>query len=302
MSRSRPWVGLWLLPSRSVTQPAVEDKSAAPRVGFDLRQEIDNVRAALRWALTDAPLKALLAGLLSEYWRLRGEPNALAWLRAALDATGEAVPARDRARAYLGISSRLSLQADVHSAEEAAGAALDCYRSAEDEAGMAQAWLRLAAIHSQAGDRQLARRDARAAVRHAEVNGENGLTGRALSRFAMYVPSGERDAIFVPAIDLLTAAGAHSQLADLYLNAGFRALCEDQIEPAFDLLEPGCLSGRSPIRLPRCACSSPATSAEPVHSQNNPQPHERPSANSCFCVANTAFVSAAKRDSPELLH
>ncbi len=200
-------------------------------------QDIDNVRAALQWALSHAPLHALrLAGLLSEYWRLRGEPKALVWLRAALDATGEDAPPRDRARAYLGISSRLSLQADAHAAEEAARSALDFYRSAGDEAGMAQAWLRFAAIHGQTRDRRLARREAQAAVHHAELSGDNGLIGRALSRLAMYAPADEREPILVRAIDLLTAAGADSQLAGLYLNAGFRALCEDQVEPAFDLL------------------------------------------------------------------
>ena len=201
-------------------------------------QEIDNVRAALQWALTHAPLDGLrLAGLLSEYWRVRGEPNALACLRAALDAAGQAAQPLDRARAYLGISSRLSLQADRHAAEEAARAALDSYRSARDEAGMAQAWLRLAAIHHQYGDRERARREGQAAIDHAQLTGDDGLVGRALSRLAMYVPSDERDAILLRAIDLLTVAGAHSQLAGLYLDAGFRALCEDQIEAAFDLLE-----------------------------------------------------------------
>lgn len=46
-----------------------------------LDRDVDNVRGALRWALTADPGRALkLAGLLGGLWRVYNDPDGMAWL------------------------------------------------------------------------------------------------------------------------------------------------------------------------------------------------------------------------------
>jgi predicted ATPase len=87
-----------------------------------LDREIDNITAALQWALQQAPEDALrLAGHLGEYWRIRGDPGGLSWLVAALQAAGEHAPAQDRGRAQLGRSQALGVRQPREIARDAAG-------------------------------------------------------------------------------------------------------------------------------------------------------------------------------------
>src|SRR5688572_29183448 len=67
-----------------------------------LDAEIHNLRAALDWSLRHGdPTSALrLAGLLSKFWEIRNMPDeGLEWIKASLDAAGDAAPLPERARA-----------------------------------------------------------------------------------------------------------------------------------------------------------------------------------------------------------
>jgi hypothetical protein len=62
-------------------------EEAQALAGLDL--EIDNILTALRRAIRAQPAKALrLTGHLGEYWSIRGDPESLTWLDAALHAAG----------------------------------------------------------------------------------------------------------------------------------------------------------------------------------------------------------------------
>ena len=79
--------------------------------------EVDNIRAALRWALEKYPAGALrLAGQLGEYWWIRSNGDGLEWLDAVLEAAGEDAPPRDRALAHLMRAKQLVLRKHLHDA------------------------------------------------------------------------------------------------------------------------------------------------------------------------------------------
>jgi class 3 adenylate cyclase len=125
-------------------QPVEQEAPHLFRSGADhapalLDRKIDSLRAALGWALRALPTAALrLARTLGDYWSIRNDSNAFAAVEAALDAGEEGARSRDRARAELYRSIRLSFREENKAAMPAAeGAPVLSQEAGNDAAGRA---------------------------------------------------------------------------------------------------------------------------------------------------------------------
>lgn len=203
-----------------------------------LDRELDNIRAALRWALAAAPLDALrLAGQLGEYWIVREDFDEVGWLRAALEAAGEHAPPQDRARALLHQSRMFRLDDDSRTFIEAAEAALALYTEAQDHAGIADALCSLASLTGAfEGDWDAELRCYEEAYRHARISGDQQLIGKALARVAV----GREDpaSVLKQAAGILTRTGSFQEIAISYSAAAWLALTEDRVAEAVEFLDP----------------------------------------------------------------
>ena len=204
-------------------------------------REIDNIRAALQWALADAPASALrLAGLLGDYWHIRGDPDGLHWLEACMKAAGDHAPLEDRARAQLKRSALLEPQAGHRTARpartEAAHAALALYYEAGDEAGASDAFCALANAATAAGDLQAVRAFAEMACHHARMVQDEARLGRAIATLIPALTADERRTALDEARELLARTGNYWQLETAYSNAAYLAITEGRIAEAIRLL------------------------------------------------------------------
>jgi predicted ATPase/DNA-binding SARP family transcriptional activator len=203
-----------------------------------LDADVDNLTAALRWALEHAPGDALrLTGALGDYWLIRGEPDALRLVDAAVEAAGAGGALRDRARAHLLRGEFLHARQQHDASREAAKEALALYRQAGDRAGSARALLEIANRTFLLGDRRQARKYAEAACAYARAAGEEAVLGDTLAGLALFEPADDRAGMLEEAGQLLTCAGNFRALADAYLSAAYGALGEDRTAQAMDLLE-----------------------------------------------------------------
>ncbi|MEZ4733067.1 MAG: helix-turn-helix domain-containing protein [Caldilineaceae bacterium] len=105
-----------------------------------LEREYDNLRAALRWALTANPPVALeMAGALREFWCIRGYyREGRQWLTQALQQNSTS-PSSARGRALLAAGKITQLLDDDGQAEAFFAEALRLYSQLGDQAGMASA-------------------------------------------------------------------------------------------------------------------------------------------------------------------
>ncbi len=203
-----------------------------------LDAEIDNLRAALQWALQAAPEISLrLAGQLGDYWRLRRDLEGLQWLDAALQVAGERAPLTDRARARLHHAVQLSFRNEGEAAIDGLQAAVALYRQANDHAGISETLCTLVnSVGVFVDDPAAERRFAREACRHARIAGDDGLLGRALGRLAT-VSGDERRAILEQAAELLIPLGNYREVASAYSTAAYVAIAEDRLAEATSLLD-----------------------------------------------------------------
>lgn len=216
-----------------------------------LDREVDNLRAALRWALDGAPTAALvLAGHLAEYWWICHDPDGLDWLQAALLAAGDDAPIADRAYAQLKLSFLLGLWGEHSAKVEAATASLELYREIGDEVGIANAYCSLANSAASSGDHAAHGSYAAAACEHARASGDEVALGRALAVHVTAVPQAVRAGVLAEAADLLARTGHDRDLVHLYANAAFVVLLEDGPAEALPLLE-SALRGADRIGTPR---------------------------------------------------
>jgi predicted ATPase/DNA-binding SARP family transcriptional activator len=114
-----------------------------------LDTEVDNLRAALRWALAHAePVLALrLASALSSYWTMRNlQVEGQRWLAEGLELAGEQVPDALRAKALAAYASHLFIEESAEGAEAALRESLDLYRALGDTAGYANSLQVLASL------------------------------------------------------------------------------------------------------------------------------------------------------------
>lgn len=200
--------------------------------------EIDNFRAALRWALRAEPRKALsLVGHLGGYWGTRHDFEGMQWLGAALDANGDNAPPADRARAWIHECEIASAYYDDgRTAYEAAQSALALYTGARDTRGIAEAlcWLSAASVFQ--GDYEAARSHAEEAFRHAGRCGDERIQAVALARLAA-VSSDERVFLLAQAAQRLSHIGDFAEMAMLYANGAWVATLEDRVAQAAELID-----------------------------------------------------------------
>jgi predicted ATPase/DNA-binding SARP family transcriptional activator len=212
-----------------------------------LDAEIDNLRAAIDWSLRRDPAVALrLASLLAWYWDIRNRfDEGLAWLAAALEAAGDAVPVGERARARRGQVHLLAGKGSIYdwqgSMEEARATASDALalsRQAGDPAGIGQALLGLAHLEAAEPLPQHRRRAmAEEALALARESGDDRLVAFALRARALALSSAEGSAEFDAAVAALRKVGSSRELAGLYSDAAYNAIKEGRPERASALLD-----------------------------------------------------------------
>ena len=198
-----------------------------------LDSEIDNLRAAVQWALGHEPLTALrLVGQLAEYWTIRFDLEGLRWLDAALEAAGEDAPLEYRGRAALHRAHQLRFRDRGMARLESAREALAVYRRARDHAGISRALRMLAVAEGVTlGDLEQERRYADAACHHARVAGDDMLLGQALGTLAA-VSGNERGTLLEQSADLLAPLGNYRAIASAHSSAAYAALIEGHVDEA----------------------------------------------------------------------
>jgi non-specific serine/threonine protein kinase len=123
-----------------------------------LEQEHGNLRAALRWSVTQGAATVLrLAGALSRFWESRGHlAEGRDWLAQALAADGEA-PAAVRARALQGAGALAAMQGEFAAAQALHEQALRLYQQVNDRPGVAESEGALGRVAFRQGDYAAAR-------------------------------------------------------------------------------------------------------------------------------------------------
>jgi predicted ATPase/DNA-binding SARP family transcriptional activator/class 3 adenylate cyclase len=223
------------LAEETVPRISTHDEAAALTV---LDIEIDNMSAALQWALTNARDRGVrLAGRLGGYWDIRADPEGLRWLEAALDAGATLASPRDLATARYYHAQQLGWRNDLEPAIDGLRAALSLYREAGDHAGISQTlrWLGVDLGWAN-NDLESRRRYTQEACRHARLAGDDRLLGQALGALAP-VSGDQRVAILAQAAELLRRVGDYRQLASAYSTAAYIAISEDRLSEAADLSE-----------------------------------------------------------------
>jgi len=130
-----------------------------------LEQELDNVRVALRAALSwkQEPLALRLTTALLAFWVMTGRHReGLRWTVEALDTITDP-PVRERADCLRAAAILATVEADLDRARVFGDEALALYRAEHDDVRTADVLRWLASAHTQAGD------GARARALHAEV-------------------------------------------------------------------------------------------------------------------------------------
>lgn len=166
-----------------------------------------------------------------------GEPDALRWLDAALEAAGGDAPPGYQARVQLLRSQFLRVRQHHAPSLDAAEAALALYCLAGDRAGNARALVTISNRAQLMGDRARARGYAEEACATARAAGDGQVLGGALANLAPFQPADQRASVLAEAGRLLTHAGSFRDLARIYVNAAYLALEEDRTAEAMDLLE-----------------------------------------------------------------
>jgi predicted ATPase/DNA-binding SARP family transcriptional activator len=212
-----------------------------------LDAEVDNFRAALDWSVRCEPALALrLAGLLVWFWEIRnGFDEGLEWLGAAFDASGDAAPIAERARArraqvhlLAGKGSAYDWRGSMEDARARASDALALSRQTGGPAGIAEALLGLAHFEV-AESLPQPRRAALAeeALALAREGGDDRLVAFALRQRALALPAAQGTAALDAAVAALRRIGSSRQLVGLYCDAAYNAIKEGRPERAAPLLD-----------------------------------------------------------------
>jgi predicted ATPase/DNA-binding SARP family transcriptional activator/class 3 adenylate cyclase len=212
-----------------------------------LDAEVDNFRAALDWGLdTDPALALRLGGTLYLFWEIRNRfAEGLQWIEPALDATDDAAPIRDRARAQRGrvlLLGQGGAAYNVHGLmEKAQAAAVDAValaRQAGDAAGIAEALLLQGGLEVTGSLPQRRRRAlADEALVLARVAGDDRITAFALKERASAVPPEQGAAELDEAVAMLRKTGGTRQLMWLYSDLAYNAIKRGRPELARPMLD-----------------------------------------------------------------
>jgi tetratricopeptide (TPR) repeat protein len=131
-----------------------------PRRFSQLETEHDNLRAALRWSLTqdDAEQMSLrFIAALARYWGMRGHySEGQSWLAESSKLPSSHTPTKVRAHALLGMSELSYDQCDYLATETLAAEALTIYRELGHRWGTAMTLLTLGNVATEVGNYDLA--------------------------------------------------------------------------------------------------------------------------------------------------
>jgi hypothetical protein len=193
-----------------------------------LDTEVDNLGAALRWAVRREPASALrLAAHLGGYWVIRADEAGLGYLDAALAAAGNGGDVTDRGRARLFRAHLRGARHEHVMAREDAQSAVALFEEVGDEAGLALAYLGLAFFVGSLGEGADAVRTlGEIALEHAERAGDDRLIALALASVANAIPRGERERNLDRAHELLARIGDDREVAHIYINAAYTSLLD----------------------------------------------------------------------------
>ncbi len=205
--------------------------------------DLDNLYAALRWALHAEPATAMrLAGRLGYYWVIRDDPVGLQWLEAALAAGAQTAADTDRARVLHRLSIHLQYHQRYGEARTACEQALAIYHRLGDHAGIADSHIDLAFISRSTDRGPTARQHAEDALQAAELAGDALLIGKSLGVLAPQLPQNERSEVAKRAAGLLAEAGDDRWATMVYITVAYVALTEHRIAEALELLGPALIA------------------------------------------------------------
>jgi hypothetical protein len=210
------------------TRPELR-RTNSPALLARLDREVENFRAALRWAVErPAPLMALrLATALAPYWTLRCRyAESARWLEASLTLCGQAAPPGLRAAALERYAYDLVFENSGEPAEAAAQESLALRRTLDDTAGVAASLEALAYVAQQRNRREEAYRYASEAERLGREAGDAQTRTDATHTMAGVAPTLEQAlALGEQAAAAHRAAGNRRKLAQLQSNLSYAALC-----------------------------------------------------------------------------
>ncbi len=216
-----------------------------------LETDLDNIRAALRWADSAAPeLMLLLAGTLKLFWRVRGHlAEGRRWLDEALAHSPEATPGRARALEAAGALAQR--RGDYAEAKELWQEGLDIWRELGYEEGVARVLGDLASVFDLEGNAEQAiplYEESAALLRHLGLEYELGTVVSNLGVCLMTQGRlDEAETLYAEAVALCRSSGRAEQLVISLFNLGRASMLQDRPEPAAawfqEALEAACQLG-----------------------------------------------------------
>jgi predicted ATPase/DNA-binding XRE family transcriptional regulator len=187
--------------------------------------ELENWRAALRWAFTsggDLSVGLRLIVAMRPVWFTLAPAEGLVWVRAGLDARDDS--RRDRIRAWLELSAAHLAMVTQHYGNAATSAqrALADFSELGEKHGSALARLFAAAARGMLGEAKEAESDLRAALDECRALGARRAVGAALVYLAAWElgsgDAGSARRLFAEALTLFKTLGAARPAAHVALN------------------------------------------------------------------------------------
>jgi predicted ATPase/class 3 adenylate cyclase len=204
-----------------------------------LESEIDNLRAAMSWAIEarQAELAAALAAALGPYWwRAHHQDEGRSWLDAVLAAAPE-VSAGMRARA-LFFRARVNCRLPHRMPEHDLSTAAELFRSAHDDAGAAKCLAFLAVAERHRGEHQAALSRLQDALRIARRTDDSEAVATALSGAVIgAVNYATASGVAGEAVAALRRAGNVLDIGSVYADTGYLAIRDGRYSDALPWLQ-----------------------------------------------------------------
>jgi predicted ATPase/DNA-binding SARP family transcriptional activator len=214
-----------------------------------LEADLDNIRAALRWAEANDPeLMLQIAGLLKLFWRVRGHlDEGRRWLESALGHAGrEATPGRARALEAAGAVAQR--RGDYAAAKAFWQEGLDGWRTLGEDQGVARCLGDLGSVFDLEGDAERAislYEESADLLRRLELDYE---LGPVLSNLGVCLMSqGRLDdgaRLYEEAVELCRSSGRDEQLVISLFNLGRVSTLQGRQEAAGELFEQALAAAR----------------------------------------------------------
>ena len=204
-----------------------------------LENEIDNLRAAMSWAIEArrAELAAAPAGALGPYWwRAHHQDEGRSWLDAVLAATPK-ISAGMRARA-LFFRARVNCRLPQRMPEHDLSTAAELFHSAHDDAGAAKCLAFLAVSERHRGEHEIALSRLQEALRVARRTDDSEAVAIALSGAVIgAVNYATASGVAAEAVAALRRVGNVLDIGSVYGDTGYLAIRDGRYAEALPWLE-----------------------------------------------------------------